>query len=198
MSDYLFQRLNRTFSDLEVPLFQRSLAFNILVDLRKKSPKTADHCLRVAFKSINLAGYIGAPAREIFCSALTHDAGKLLMPNYLLNKKCSEWTEEDAEKMKEHPIMGYYLLKNFNSLMARTALFHHKKVRGYPIGYEFRNHSLAGRIINLVSYLDVYDALTTRSIKIENESELRPMTPNEAREFLADKVEHTGMEEILE
>jgi two-component system response regulator RpfG len=101
---------------------------------------------------------------DIELAAPMHDIGKVGIPDSILLKE-GPLDEREMAIMKEHPAIGYEILKNspsrYITLGAEIALSHHEKYdgSGYPNGLEGENIPLAGRI---VAVADVYDALTTR------------------------------------
>lgn len=128
---------------------------------------TGNHVLRIAHYSKLLAEALRLPERvceDIELAAPMHDIGKVGIPDSILLKE-GPLDEREMDIMKEHPAIGYEILKDspsrYITLGAEIALSHHEKYdgSGYPNGLEGENIPLAGRI---VAVADVYDALTTR------------------------------------
>lgn len=99
-------------------------------------------------------------------SAPLHDIGKVAVPDSILCKK-GKLNEMEYEKMKEHSIQGYYMLKRTMGKLPNKSFFkyaleiahtHHEKWdgSGYPQGLKNKEIPLSGRIMALA---DVYDAL---------------------------------------
>ncbi|PIE01771.1 MAG: two-component system response regulator [Acidobacteria bacterium] len=132
-----------------------------------KDTETSNHVKRVASYARLLAEKLGKNAifqETIFHAAPLHDVGKIGIPDHILTKP-GRLTKEEFEVMKQHPEIGYCILKNSKSpylqaggLIARS---HHEKYdgSGYPYGLSGNQIPLMGRIISLV---DVFDALTSK------------------------------------
>ena len=97
---------------------------------------------------------------EIIKGALLHDIGKMLIPNEILTKP-GKLTDEEFQTIKEHPMLGYNILKtqDINYHVCMAALMHHERCDGH--GYP---SNLTGDKIDsfakIVAIADVYDALT--------------------------------------
>jgi HD-GYP domain-containing protein (c-di-GMP phosphodiesterase class II) len=95
-------------------------------------------------------------------AAPLHDIGKIGISDTILNKP-EKLTDEEFEIMKEHPIIGYNILKNSKwevfDIAAKISLQHHEKWngKGYPFGLKEDNIILEARIVSIA---DVFDALT--------------------------------------
>ncbi len=93
-------------------------------------------------------------------SLLLHDIGKIGIPDRILLKE-SPLDDEEWRIMKNHPEIGYNLLKNFDSYkeVSRIILAHqeHYNGTGYPKGLKGNNIPLIARIIGVA---DAYHAMT--------------------------------------
>ncbi len=98
-----------------------------------------------------------------FCSGiLLHDIGKTRISADIINKK-GKLTEDDFEKIKEHPDLGVAILKETGNIFKGeyiTTIQHHENYdgTGYPYGLLKDEIHLCGKIARII---DVYDALTT-------------------------------------
>lgn len=106
--------------------------------------------------------------RLIGVGAITHDVGKISIPDAILNKK-GRLTPEEYELMKTHTVKGAELLSKIPQMREHSAysyaydiaLHHHERWdgSGYP-------HHLKGDEIpiwtQIVSLADVYDALVSK------------------------------------
>ena len=108
--------------------------------LRLKDPYTAVHQERVAHLSAAMAqemGFSPHRVRGIHVAALVHDIGKLCIPSEVLCKPGGLSGPEFAI-LKEHPRVGYELLRNLNFPwpVAEIVLQHHERLdgSGYPLG----------------------------------------------------------------
>jgi putative nucleotidyltransferase with HDIG domain len=90
--------------------------------------------------------------------ALLHDIGKRGIPEYILGKP-GPLTEGERDIVKEHPLIGYEMLEEFEFLKkaAQIVLFHHERYdgNGYPFGLANGEIPLEARIFALVDTLDV-------------------------------------------
>ena len=98
-------------------------------------------------------------------AALLHDAGKIRIPQNIVNK-IGKYTKEEYEIMKTHPMEGRKLLEGmpliddgtFNVTAKEMALYHHERWdgSGYPYGVSGETIPLCARIM---AAADVLDAL---------------------------------------
>jgi two-component system, response regulator RpfG len=131
-----------------------------------RDSETGNHIIRMARYSRLIAEAIGLrpdEAHNIELAAPLHDIGKIGIPDHILLKP-GKLSEGEQQEMKQHPIIGYEILKGSPSGYLRTgaliALGHHEKFdgSGYPHGLAGDHIPLAARI---VAVADVFDALTS-------------------------------------
>lgn len=124
------------------------------------------HLERIARYSGLIADALGLPDEEtrlIEAAAPLHDVGKIAIPDAILLKP-GRLSAEEFEVMKQHPRLGYEILKDSSSRFiqygATIALGHHERWNGggYPDGLSGEAIPLPARI---VAVADVLDALTT-------------------------------------
>lgn len=93
--------------------------------------------------------------------AMLHDIGKIGIPSGVLKKK-APLTMMEKEIIKDHPLLGFCLIKDLDFLKraARVVLFHHEHFdgRGYPFGLAGEEIPLEARIFALA---DTLDAITS-------------------------------------
>ena len=140
--------------------------YKALADLAEmRDQETGNHMKRVGLFSQIMAQKYNQPTK--FCNdikvfAPLHDVGKVgIGDNILLAER--KLTADEYEKMKEHTIYGYEILKDKTELAmaAQIALSHHENYdgSGYPYGIEGKDIPLAAHITSLA---DVYDALRSK------------------------------------
>ena len=125
---------------------------------------TGEHSWKVAVYSTLIADTLGIDEElttNIYVGALFHDIGKIGIPDAILLKK-GRINLLERETIKNHPIYGYEILKNFNMPIVKNILLkHHERIdgKGYPLGV---NHREIPFYVNIVSICDVFDALTEK------------------------------------
>lgn len=122
-------------------------------------------------------------------TALLHDAGKIRIPQNIVNK-FGKYTKEEYEIMKTHPMEGRKILEempiiddgSFNIIAKEMALYHHERWdgSGYPYGVSGEAIPLCARILGAA---DVLDALISPRLYKE------PMSIDEAMKFFAEEKE---------
>ena len=96
-------------------------------------------------------------------AALLHDAGKIRIPQNIVNK-FGKYTKEEYEIMKTHPMEGRKILEempiiddgSFNIIAKEMALYHHERWdgSGYPYGVSGEAIPLCARILGAADVLD--------------------------------------------
>lgn len=138
-----------------------------------KDHYTRGHSARVATYAKEIARRMGKSKQEqedIYAMGLLHDIGKIGVAGSIIRKD-SRLDDEEFEEIKEHPVMGYEILKTITTLpgLATGARWHHEKYdgTGYPDGLKGDQIPQEARIIAVA---DVYDALTSK----RSYSDIRP------------------------
>lgn len=129
-----------------------------------KDPYTCGHSDRVAAVSRILGKQLGLDATacdQIHLAGLLHDIGKIGVPDVVLLKP-GPLTAEEFELLKQHPVIGYQVLKELKqmSYVLDGVLYHHESLdgTGYPDGLSGDEIPLAARIIAVA---DAFDAMTS-------------------------------------
>ncbi|WP_166831144.1 HD-GYP domain-containing protein [Thalassoroseus pseudoceratinae] len=140
------------------------LVRSLVAALDARDEYTCGHSDRVACMSKHLAKCMGLPETEcqiIYLSGLLHDLGKIGISDSVLLKP-GRLTDEEFEKIKQHPQRGYDLLKRLKPLkpMLPGVLHHHEAWdgSGYPHGLAGEEIPLIGRIM---AVSDSFDAMTS-------------------------------------
>ena len=144
-----------------------------------KDNYTSGHSGRVAMYSREIArraGYSEKSQNEIYMMGLLHDVGKIGVPDVVINKP-GRLTDDEFEKIKNHPVMGARILKAIREMpkLVTGARWHHERFDGggYPDGLKGLDIPEEARIIAVA---DAYDAMTS------NRSYRRGMAQSKVRE----------------
>jgi HD-GYP domain-containing protein (c-di-GMP phosphodiesterase class II) len=122
--------------------------------------ETQWHSRRVSLYARRLGeslGIGGAELHDVEMGALLHDIGKIGVRDSVLLKP-GPLTPEEWEEMKEHPAIGFRLLRNIHYLQeAAVVVLQHQERwdgRGYPAGLAGEQISIGARIFSVVDTLD--------------------------------------------
>lgn len=139
-------------------------ALNLLLqNMSEKNATLLTHSLNVAKLCTIIARNLGMDEEYYYTAGLLHDAGKLLVPNALLDKSIAIGREE-LEILKNHSYWGAELLKLLGlSEFSVIALLHHQDTPDLPLS------------VQIVAAADKYEAMTSlwRQYK-------KPVSPKEA------------------
>ena len=144
------------------------LSFHVIQTLAEaidaKDSYTHGHSGRVAAYSREIArraGYSERARNEIFMMGILHDVGKIGVPDAVINKP-GKLTDEEYERIKNHPVMGARILKKIREMpnLVTGARWHHERYdgSGYPDGLKGEDIPEQARIIGVA---DAYDAMTS-------------------------------------
>ena len=133
--------------------------------LKVSDEYTFKHSVDVATMAMVVARKMGLSQEEVYdigVAGLLHDIVKSKIPNEVLNKP-GRLTDEEFAIMKQHPILGYNILKSNEGLkdsIKYAVLQHHEKIngKGYPMGVDT---SVITDFAKILAVVDIYDALVT-------------------------------------
>ncbi len=132
-----------------------------------KDPYTRGHSKRVAMYAAEIAKRMRLSDDEIqniYYAGLLHDAGKISVPDAVLNKP-GKLTEEERKMIQNHTVAGGKMLIQMTSLrgVRETALYHHERYdgTGYPDGLKGEMIPLYARIVGVA---DSYDAMSSNRV----------------------------------
>ena len=132
--------------------------------VEKKDPYSAGHQKKVSLIATAIAKEMKLPKDKIEglkVASLVHDIGKIGMPIEILCKP-SGLTELGLDLIKEHPMIGYNILKEiyFPWPVAEIVLQHHEKVdgSGYPNGLKSDEILVEAKILCVA---DVIEAMSS-------------------------------------
>jgi HD-GYP domain-containing protein (c-di-GMP phosphodiesterase class II) len=163
--------------------------------IEEKDLYTGGHCERVMIYSMMIGEALKIGEQEksdLQFGSILHDIGKIGVPEHILHKK-ERLTQEEYEKIKEHPEIGYQLLSNLDFLdSSRRIIYeHHERVdgKGYPRGLKGDDiHFLA----KIVCVADAFDAMTSnrayRAVMSVDDA-LKELVANKGTQFDAEIVD---------
>lgn len=136
---------------------------------------TFQHSIDVTIMGVLLARKLGwseERLKEFGVGCLLHDLGKIFVETEILNKP-GRLSDEEFERMKAHPTMGYEMVKaiapGMSHLIAHVAFQHHERQdgSGYPRGIQ-GNNTLGEHRANTIhdfgavaAVADIYDAMAS-------------------------------------
>ena len=165
----------RLFKELEAELKKKYRLFihttvALAAAIDAKDHYTHGHTSRVTSLSLAVARKLGQKNKKVadpkfmeylHIASLLHDIGKIGIPEAILNKPAA-LTEEEKEKMDEHPLVGMAILQPINELddAILGVKYHHERYdgSGYPEGLKGDQIPLIAAIISVA---DAFDAMIT-------------------------------------
>lgn len=165
--DFLKEKV--TAKDLKIEKLTYQSLETLASTIDAKDKYTNGHSNRVANYSREIARRMGKDEAEIiaiYFMGLLHDIGKIGIRDDIINKT-SRLTDEEFMVIKNHPTIGYNILKNMTEIpnIEYGARWHHERYdgKGYPDGLKGEQIPEYARIICVA---DAYDAMTsTRSYR---------------------------------
>lgn len=165
--------LARSFNDMAAALqaqirereegyFRNLEALARVIDAR--DPYTFEHSARVAAISEILAAGMNLPPIDITTlrrSGLLHDVGKIGVPDRILGKT-APLTEEEWAVIRQHPVIGYEMLKDIRFLEPSLDAIRHHHERWDGDGYPDKmSGSQISPFARIVAVADAFDAMTS-------------------------------------
>lgn len=149
----------------------------LLGSLRCLDKPTYGHSIRTGILGYKITDYMHLDPKVLLFAGTLHDLGKCKLQQALI-KKTENFTNQDMEKIKAHPLYTYKLLIRAFPFAAEVAVGHHfYQEDSYPeqlpepnIPYSKRTRLIIDFYRRLLSLVDSYDAMSTR----ENEKFVRP------------------------
>jgi putative nucleotidyltransferase with HDIG domain len=138
--------------------------FDMIYSMRSIADSAYAHSLNVSLISRMIGRWLKLDKQDLdtlTVAGLLHDIGKVRIPDEILNKTGS-LTDEEFAKIKEHPKLGYDILKNQPKLDPRivnAALMHHERCDGSGYPSKLTEDSIDDYAM-IVAIADVYDAMT--------------------------------------
>jgi HD superfamily phosphohydrolase YqeK len=157
------------------PLVLARFTFSLYIEANNKYIQTVDvmmhameardkytegHSRRVADISCMIAKELKFnewKMEDLKMAALMHDAGKIGIDDNILNKP-DKLTEEEYNSIKQHPEIGYRILKNIKDIeyVLEIVRYHHERYdgKGYPEGKKSDELSIDVFIVQLADSID--------------------------------------------
>lgn len=158
---------------IKLYLSEKGNTFDLTVALAKsldsRDPHTACHSENVAHYAFLIAcelKFSKKHCQQVYLGGLLHDIGKIGVPESILTKP-SRLTEEEYEVIKQHPSIGYEMVKHIPSFRKKgildMILYHHERYdgTGYPHGLSGEDIPLSARVMAVA---DCFDAMTSRRV----------------------------------
>jgi len=155
------------FDELSIVTEQRKKIATLLKPLNMIHRPSYDHSLRVGLLCRAIGRAMHLSERALLYSGLLHDIGKALIAPETLSKT-QGWNSTDTQRMHEHVMLGYDLLRsNHFDFTAEVVLWHHNFQKdGYPKIHPalLHDYSLGTQVMipyygRLLALADYYDAL---------------------------------------
>lgn len=154
------RRLESTLRELRAAYVRTVRALALVVEA--KDSTTGQHIERCRVYGMALLREMGLDVEygEAEYGFLLHDAGKVGVPERVLNKP-GPLTVAEWRIMRSHPVIGHQLVAGipFLTTAAKVVRYHHEMFdgSGYPEGLRREEIPLAARIFSVV---DAFDAMT--------------------------------------
>lgn len=145
---------------------ERNIAAMIwLTRIKNADDHVAEHGVNVAILSMGVAHALKWTPKQVEhagLAGLLHDLGETRIGRHIVEKPAA-LTPEEVETLRQHPRLGYELLKDDDTVpkdVLRAVLEHHEQPdgKGYPIG---RDRSNLQPLAALIGAVDTYDAMTS-------------------------------------
>lgn len=153
---------NRLYDNLQASYLKTIKALANAIEARDRY--TRGHTDRVTMLADLIAVRMNWSDRqraELKMGCTLHDIGKIGIPDAILTKP-EQLTEEEWQRMEEHPKLGARILEGIDYLAPAIPyiLYHHEKYdgTGYPHGLAGEDIPVEGRLLMIV---DTYDAIVS-------------------------------------
>ena len=194
---------NLAVEELGVPSETLQLVKNSLSQLELHHLPTVEHCMRVGILAMRIGQHVELPLKPLFYGGSLHDRGKLKVTRALLDKT-EEWTEADAEALRDHPQDGYEdTLSDGMVVTAGLIVRHHSfQQNAYPkplpeapkyMGGSFER---CARMIALADYYDAAHRPNSEGRLSEDEIQQKMLTHNQDVFDVVVKLYETGIFKI--
>ncbi|MDB5083445.1 MAG: hypothetical protein JWN30_331 [Bacilli bacterium] len=148
----------------EVKHLNTTLITTMAYAIDARDPYTSGHSWRVAHWAKEIARTIKLPQKnidDVYFAGILHDIGKIGIEDAILRKE-GKLTFEEYERIKDHPVIGYQILKQANVFpeLLPGIRSHHERIdgKGYPDELKGEEIPLMARIL---AVSDAFDAMVS-------------------------------------
>jgi len=166
-----------------------SMIKSLIINLKNKKydiHKHSKEITKISHKFGKKLNLDNEKIKELILSSSLHDIGLLCIPDKILRKK-SELNNDEWEKAKTHPEIGYRIARASDKYthIAENILYHHENWdgSGYPSGLKNTEIPLFSRIIRIV---DAYNSMVNKEIyreKLSPAKAIEELKKNAGTEF---------------
>lgn len=143
------------------------------LEIKTNLEELGNYDSRTYLHSVNVATYAGIVGvlygmtedriKNLIVTGLLHDIGKTMIDQDILNKP-GKLNDEELAEMRKHPLYGYEMLKDNDSILSSVRVSireHHEDYNGegYPRKLAGDDIHIFARIVHIC---DVYDALVSK------------------------------------
>ncbi|MBQ9413262.1 MAG: HD domain-containing protein [Oscillospiraceae bacterium] len=175
------RNIRELYQSAHVERIQRSIISSLAEIVEERDENTGGHILRTERyveklllrmrESPDFSELTDAWCGNVVLASLTHDIGKIRVPDAILNKP-GKLTDDEYGIIKKHTVFGGDIIRRtmtdveeqeFCDIAYNIARHHHERYdgRGYPDGLRGEDIPLEARIMALA---DVYDALVSQRV----------------------------------
>lgn len=181
--------LNGIFVNLDINEFDQNIIKANLAKLREFHLMTYQHSVRTGFLMTAISEYVKKDKDIGFFSGLMHDIGKLYIGRKILNTS-SGFGKKEMRKMRNHPVLGYNIMRTVHLYTAEIILRHHRyQEDAYPKQLPVTDSNFLRKkrvqieeYARLLALADSYDAAKNR--KNDRNGDVRSLYPEEVRGVL--------------
>lgn len=145
-------------------IFDNPDSLACIVNIRHKDEYLLEHSISVSIYLSIFASYLNidkATTHKMTIGAFLHDAGKIMVPDNILNKP-GKLTDAEFYIMKTHANHTVDILektKGISRLSFEVAAYHHEKLDGTGYPFKLKADKLS-KYCRMMNICDIFDALT--------------------------------------
>ncbi|MGB9698944.1 MAG: HD-GYP domain-containing protein [Thermodesulfobacteriota bacterium] len=158
-------KVKRIVQKMADSIFRNPDALASLTRIKGYDEYTFVHSINVCILCLTLGRHLNLEREsleQLGMGALLHDAGKMKIPNYILQKP-GKLSEAEFAEIKKHPLYSIEILEKSEGLSEESklvALQHHERYAGHGYPSSLQGEEI-GKFAQMAAIADVYDAITT-------------------------------------